>query len=216
MHKHLGLGYTVMETEMTKAALFEQTSAPLRIAEIGVKPPGPGEVAVDIKATGICHSDVAVITGQLPAPLPLVLGHEGSGVVTEVGEGVTKLASGDHVVLSWLVSCETCWYCQANAQHLCGRARTMLAAHTMPDGSMPMTLDGQDLRQFLGLGTFAQHTVVLEDAAIRISQDVPLPVAALMGCGVLTGYGAAVNTGGVRAGDAVTVIGCGGVGLNAV
>ncbi|NMO01629.1 Zn-dependent alcohol dehydrogenase [Gordonia sp. TBRC 11910] len=201
---------------MTTAALFEEAGAPLRIAEITVADPGPGEVVVDVTATGICHSDVGVFSGKLPAPLPLVLGHEGAGVVAAVGEGVDNVAVGDHVVLSWLASCGTCYYCQRAEQHLCGRPRTMLGAHTMPDGSTRMSLDGTAIRQFCGLGSFSQRTVVPSGAAIAISDEVPIASAALLGCGVLTGFGAAVNTGGVRVGDAVAVIGCGGVGLNAV
>lgn len=201
---------------MTRAALFEQPGAPLRLAEIDIAAPGPGEVVVDVKATGVCHSDVGVFSGKLPAPLPVVLGHEGAGVVTELGQGVDDLAVGDHVVLSWLASCGTCYYCQRAEQHLCGRPRTMLGAHTLPDGSTRMSLDGAPVRQFCGLGTFSQRTVVPAGAAIRISDQVPIASAALLGCGVLTGFGAAVKTGGVRVGDAVAVIGCGGVGLNAV
>ncbi|MGY2114889.1 Zn-dependent alcohol dehydrogenase [Nocardia gipuzkoensis] len=201
---------------MTRAALFEQAGAPLRLAEIDIARPGPGEVVIDVAATGVCRSDVGVFSGKLPAPVPLVLGHEGAGVVAEVGAGVDDLAVGDHVVLSWLANCGTCYYCQRAEQHLCGRPRTMLGAHTMPDGSTRMGLDGTPVRQFCGLGTFSQRTVVPAGAAIRISDQVPIASAALLGCGVLTGFGAAVKTGGVRVGDAVAVIGCGGVGLNAV
>ncbi|TDP37829.1 Zn-dependent alcohol dehydrogenase [Nocardia ignorata] len=201
---------------MTRAALFEQAGAPLLLTEIEVASPGPGEVVVDVAATGVCHSDVGVFSGKLPAPVPLVLGHEGAGVVAEVGAGVDDLAVGDHVVLSWLANCGTCYYCQRAEQYLCGRPRTMLGAHTLPDGSTRMSLDGTPVRQFCGLGTFSQRTVVPAGAAIRISDRVPIASAALLGCGVLTGFGAAVKTGRVRVGDAVAVIGCGGVGLNAV
>lgn len=201
---------------MTRAALFEEAGAPLRIADVELAEPGPGEVVVDVRATGVCHSDVGVFSGQLPAPLPLVLGHEGAGIVSGVGPGVTDLAVGDHVVLAWLASCDTCFYCQRAEQHLCGRPRTMLGAHTMPDGSTRMSLDDAPVRQFCGLGTFSQRTVVPSGAAIRIPGEVPMASAALLGCGVLTGFGAAVKTGSVRVGDSVAVIGCGGVGLNAV
>lgn len=200
----------------TQAAVFDGPGKPLRLAEIDVAEPGPGEVLVDVKATGVCHSDVGVFSGKLPAPTPLVLGHEGAGVVSGVGAGVTDLAVGDHVVLTWLAACGACFYCRRGEQHLCGRPRTMLGAHTMPDGSTRMSLDGEPVRQFCGLGTFAERTVVPEGAAVKIPDDVPLTSAALLGCGVLTGFGAAVKTGGVRVGDSVAVIGCGGVGLNAV
>jgi alcohol dehydrogenase/S-(hydroxymethyl)glutathione dehydrogenase/alcohol dehydrogenase len=200
----------------TRAALFQQSGAPLRVDEITLAEPGPGEVAVDILATGVCHSDVSVFSGKLPAPLPLVLGHEGAGVVAALGAGVTDLAVGDHVVLSWLASCGRCYYCQRAEQHLCGRPRIMLGAHTMPDGSTRMSLDGVPVRQFCGLGTFSQRTVIPVGAAIKIDNDVPIASAALLGCGVLTGFGAAVHTGSVQVGDSVAVIGCGGVGLNAI
>ncbi|MGV9711437.1 Zn-dependent alcohol dehydrogenase [Gordonia sp. NPDC003424] len=201
---------------MTKAAILTVPGEPLSIRDIDVAAPGPGEVAVEVQATGVCHSDVGVFSGELPAPLPLVLGHEGAGIVSEVGDGVDGLAVGDHVVLSWLASCGSCYYCERAEPHLCGRPRTMLGAHTMPDGSTRMSLDGKPVRQFCGLGSFAQRTVVPAGAAIPIAADIPMSSAALLGCGVLTGFGAAVNTGGVRVGDSVAVIGCGGVGLNAI
>ncbi|MET9327610.1 Zn-dependent alcohol dehydrogenase [Tsukamurella sp. NPDC003166] len=200
----------------TQAALFDGPGKPLRLAEIDLAEPGPGEVLVEVKATGVCHSDVGVFTGKLPAPTPLVLGHEGAGIVSAVGPGVESLSVGDHVVLTWLASCGSCFFCRRGDHHLCGRPRTMLGAHTMPDGSTRMSIDGEPLRQFCGLGTFAQHTVVPEGAAVKIPDEVPLTSAALLGCGVLTGFGASVKTGGVRVGDSVAVIGCGGVGLNAV
>ncbi|WP_025778257.1 Zn-dependent alcohol dehydrogenase [Brevibacterium sp. VCM10] len=201
---------------MTQAALLESPESTMRMVEIDLADPGPGEVAVDIRATGVCHSDISVWSGRLPAPLPLVLGHEGAGVVTAVGDGVDSLSPGDHAVLSWLANCGVCSYCQRGEQHLCARPRTMLGAHTMPDGSTRMSLGGDAVRQFCGLGTFSQSTVVPEGAAIRIADEVPFASAALLGCGVLTGFGAAVNTAGVRVGQTVAVLGCGGVGLNAI
>ncbi|MGV9292646.1 zinc-binding dehydrogenase [Amycolatopsis sp. NPDC003676] len=201
---------------MTEAALLEKAGSALRITEITLADPGPGEVVVEVRATGVCQSDVGVFTGKLPAPVPLVLGHEGAGVVVEVGAGVEDLKAGDHVVLSWLASCGSCFYCQRAEQHLCGRPRTMLGAHTMVDGSTRMSLNGAPVRQFCGLGSFSQRTVVPAGAAIKIPDDIPIASAALLGCGVLTGFGAAVHTGEVRVGDTVAVVGCGGVGLNAV
>ena len=201
---------------MTQAAILEQTGQALRVTDVDLQPPGPGEVVVEIGATGVCHSDVAIITGQLPAPLPLVPGHEGAGTVVEVGPGVTSLAAGDRVVLSWLAQCGTCFYCRRGEPYLCGTARALLAASALPGGATRISADGQDVRQFCGLGTFARRCVVLADSAIRVPSRLPMAAAALIGCGVLTGFGAAVNTAGIRVGDTVAVLGCGGVGLNAV
>ena len=201
---------------MTQAAVLEQIGRPLRVTDVDLELPGPGEVAVEIGATGVCHSDVAIITGQLPAPLPLVPGHEGAGTVVEVGAGVTSLAAGDRVVLSWLAQCGICFYCRRWEPYLCGTARALLATNALPGGATRISADRQEVRQFCGLGTFAQRCVVLADSAIRVPSRLPMAAAALIGCGVLTGFGAAVNTAGIRVGDSVAVVGCGGVGLNAV
>ena len=166
---------------MTQAAVLEQAGQPLRVTGVDLQGPGPGEVMVEIGATGVCHSDIAIITGQLPAPLPLVPGHEGAGTVVEVGEGVTGLSIGDRVVLSWLAQCGTCSYCRRGQPHLCSTARTLLGTHALPGGATRIGADGQDLRQFCGLGTFSQRCVVLAGSAIRVpsrSRSAPRPPSA--------------------------------------
>jgi S-(hydroxymethyl)glutathione dehydrogenase / alcohol dehydrogenase len=193
-----------------RAAVLEQVGGPIRVADVELSPPGPGMVRVDVAASGLCHSDLSVADGTLPLPLPAVLGHEGAGIVTEVGPGVESHRPGDRVVLSWAVPCRSCRPCLRGRPELCDTG--MDHAFTRTHG----TLDGTDLWAVFGTGTLAEQTVVPAAAAIPIGEEAPLDLAALVGCAVLTGVGAAVNTAGIRPGDTVAVIGCGGVGLAAV
>jgi NDMA-dependent alcohol dehydrogenase len=200
----------------TLAAVLEETGGPLTFRTLTLDDPAPGEVAVKIAATGVCASDAHTISGRIPSPLPTVLGHEGAGVVTAVGAGVAHVAVGDHVALSWLPSCGRCRYCQAGRPVLCAASAPALLGGTLLDGTVRLHDRGRDVYHYSFLSTFAEHTVVPAASAIKIPDSVPLPVAALAGCGVLTGYGAVVNRARVAPGDAVLVYGAGGVGLSAI
>lgn len=193
-----------------RAAVLREAGSPLRIEEVVLAPPGAGMVAVRIAASGVCHSDVSLQDGTIPQAVPAVLGHEGAGIVSDVGPGVASLAVGDHVVLSWIAPCRRCFFCLAGHPELCEHG--MDHAYASPYG----VADGDAVWCGLGTGTFAEETVVPESAAIRIDPGFPLELAALVGCAVVTGVGAVVNTARVSPGDTVAVIGCGGVGLAAV
>lgn len=201
---------------MTESAVLERTNQPLQILEVDLEAPRAGEVKVEIVATGVCHSDIAVFTEKLANPLPVVLGHEGAGTVVEVGDGVKDLAPGDRVVLSWLAQCGECFYCVKGQPQLCETAGVAFAKGALLDGTTRYSRGGEGIFQMAGLGTFSRHCVVPARSAIKIPETIPMTSAALIGCGVLTGWGAAVNTAGIRVGDTVAVLGCGGVGLNAI
>ena len=190
--------------------MLREAGAPLTIEDVELAPTGPEQVRVRLRATGVCHSDLSICRGGLRHPLPAVPGHEGAGVVSEVGTNVTSVAPGDHVTLNWTPSCGACFFCERAEPYLCERAAAdSLAAPFASAG-------GEALAPVLGAGAFAEETLVLERAVVRIPHDVPFEVAALVGCAVTTGFGAVVNTAGVRPGDSVVVIGCGGVGLSIV
>jgi Zn-dependent alcohol dehydrogenase len=195
---------------MARAAVMREIGRTLEIVDVEVRPPGVGEIRVAMVASGVCHSDLSATTGVLYTPVPVILGHEGSGVVAEVGPGVGGIVVGDHVVLSWVPQCGTCWHCLRGERHLCQSGALAL------DRAPGATMDGHPLAQMLGLGTFATEIVVPASAAVTIPKDVPLAQAALVGCGVLTGVGAARNTARILPGDTVAVVGCGGVGLNVI
>jgi Zn-dependent alcohol dehydrogenase len=199
-----------------RAAVLYQAGAPLRVEEVDLAPPNPGEVRVRVAAAGVCHSDYHYMCGDLTANLPAVLGHEGAGVVEEVGPGVTSVAPGDHVVLLWRTSCGSCAYCSAGRPALCPAGMAMRASGRMADGTSRLSRGGEEIRHFLGVSCFAEQSVCSERAVLKIPDDVPLPVAAVAGCAVMTGVGAVVNTARVEAGSTVLVIGAGGVGLCAV
>lgn len=173
--------------------------------------PRDDQVLVRIHASGVCHSDLHVLDGDWPVEEPIVLGHEGAGVVEAVGPAVRDLKPGDHVVLSWFAPCRRCAACAAGRAWLC--SNTKAVANTLPDGSTPLAdEDGAPVLPFLGLGTFSEYAVVPEAAAIVVPDEVPFPVGALIGCAVTTGVGAAVHTAAVRPGESAVVVGCGGVG----
>ncbi|MEV4143573.1 Zn-dependent alcohol dehydrogenase [Amycolatopsis sp. NPDC049691] len=200
------------------AAVFRTPDAPLAVERVSLPDtPPPGEVLVRLKASGLCHSDLHVLAGDWETPAPMILGHEGAGIVESVGEGVTTLAKGDHVVLSWTPSCRRCRYCVSGRPVLCDLVSRHSANHLSFDGRTRVTTaNGRDVHSFAGLGTFGQYTLVPESAAIAVRDDAPFAQAALIGCAVTTGVGAAVNTAQVRPSDTVLVLGCGGVGLNAI
>jgi S-(hydroxymethyl)glutathione dehydrogenase/alcohol dehydrogenase len=197
-----------------KAAVLAEEGQALEVRELALSPPGPHEVTVRLAASGVCHSDLSVIDGVLPVPLPAVLGHEGAGVVEAVGQGVTRVKPGDHVVLSWLPSCGTCYYCGIGRPDMCDEAFSIQLSGTLPGGGMRLSDRGLPVHHFLGTSSFAERAVVAEQAAIPIPADVPLDRAALVGCAVTTGYGAVVHTAQVQAGSSVAVLGLGGVGLS--
>ena len=180
-------------------------------------PPGPNEVEVAIAAAGVCHSDLHMVREEWTHRTPVVLGHEGSGVITAIGSDVTDLAPGDHVVLSWVPSCGVCRPCQAGRVAQCVPAAEVVGfGGTMFDGTPRLSIDGQDCFHYLGVSSYAERAVVPASGAIRVRSDAPLDVIALVGCAVATGVGAVRNTAGVPAGATVAVIGCGGVGLSCV
>jgi len=201
---------------MPKAAVCRGQNEPLTVEELDVEAPRAGEVLVRMGASGVCHSDLSAITGTIALPLPLVLGHEGAGVVEEVGEGVDTLAPGDHVVISWVPQCGSCFFCSKGQGFLCEQGAMAMAAGGQLDGTTRFSKGDEPIRQMAGAGTFCERIVVPAIGAVKIPDDIPLDAAALIGCGVLTGVGAAVNTASIRQGDTVAVLGCGGVGLNVI
>jgi S-(hydroxymethyl)glutathione dehydrogenase / alcohol dehydrogenase len=199
-----------------RAAVLWEPGVPVEILEVELAPPKEGEVLVRIAACGVCASDLHVVDGWLPEPLPIVLGHEASGLVREVGPGVERLQPGDHVVLALLPSCGECEACQAGRRSFCELFGRCASEGVLADGTSRISVDGRELHHFNSVSSFAEYAVVPESAAVSIRRDVPLDVAALVSCAVLTGYGGVVNTAGVEEGASVAVWGCGGVGLNAV
>jgi S-(hydroxymethyl)glutathione dehydrogenase/alcohol dehydrogenase len=195
-----------------RAAVMRAIGEPLRIEEIQVDAPGPHEVLVRVAATGVCHSDLHVLEGSLPNPLPTVLGHEPAGVVEAVGSQVRHVAAGDHVIGCLSAFCGTCEYCVAGRPNLCEGEATMRAAGAPPR----LSKDGERIEQFVHLSAFAERMLVHENALVRIRRDVPLDRVALIGCGVTTGLGAVFNRARVPAGRTAVVIGCGGIGLSVV
>lgn len=202
---------------MVKAAVLVGVGQPLEIRDdIEVEAPRAGEIKLRMGASGVCHSDLSMQNGTMFGPAPMVLGHEGAGVVEEVGEGVTNLEPGDHVVVSWVPQCGECFYCARGEGYLCERSGAALASGGLLDGTPRMTSQGAPLYQMAASGTFSEVSIIPAVGAVKIPDDVPMPVAALIGCGVLTGVGAAINTADIKEGDTVAVVGCGGVGLNVI
>ncbi len=198
-----------------QAALLLQPDTPLIVERLTLEEPRKGEVLVRIAACGVCHSDYHVMSGATRHPLPAVLGHEGAGVVEAVGPEVTRVRPGDHIVLNWAPDCGHCFYCQRGKPNLCDTFTGPIWAGVMLDGTPRLRRKGgEPVYHYCGLASFAEQAVVPQESCISIRQDVPLPVAALVGCAVATGVGAAFYTAGVRPGESVAVIGCGGVGLN--
>ena len=185
------------------------------VEEVDLDPPQEGEVLVSFEATGLCHSDHHVRTGDLPAPVPIIGGHEGAGVVQEVGPGVRDLKVGDHVVAAFLPACGRCRWCATGHSNLCDLGANVMTGLQF-DGTFRRHARGRDIYAAIGLGTFAPYGTVPEASMIKIDDDVPLSRACLLGCGVTTGWGSAVNTADVSPGDTVVVIGFGGIGSGAV
>ena len=200
----------------TKAAILWEMNTPWSVEEIELDPPGPGEVLVKLGASGLCHSDEHLVTGDLPFALPIIGGHEGAGVVQEVGAGVSWLSPGDHVVFGFIPSCGRCVSCSTGHQNLCDMGALLGIGMQITDGTSRHHAQGKDLALMCLLGTFAHHTVVNEASCIKIDNDVPLDRACLLGCGVVTGWGSAVYAAQVTPGDTVAVVGAGGIGSNAI
>ncbi|HEX2047814.1 MAG TPA: Zn-dependent alcohol dehydrogenase [Acidimicrobiales bacterium] len=202
---------------MTRAAVLHGVGQPFTIRDdVEVGRPQAGELRVRVAACGVCRSDLSMQDGTMPVPMPVVLGHEAAAVVEEVGEGVSALAPGDHVVVSWVPQCGECFFCRRGQPQLCQASDAVLLAGGLLDGSPRLRLDDAPLFQMCGTGAFSEETVISACSAVRIPTDIPLDVAALLGCAVLTGVGAALNTATIGPEDTVAVIGCGGVGLNVV
>jgi S-(hydroxymethyl)glutathione dehydrogenase/alcohol dehydrogenase len=190
-----------------KAAVLYEVNKPLVVEEIDIDEPQQGEVLVKTVAAGVCHSDLHFMEGTWPYPLPVVMGHEGAGIIEQVGEGVTAVQPGDHVILSFIPWCGACRYCAEGRPFLCtqGGSRTI-----------HLHKGGQNIFAFLSVSSFAEHMVVPQNGVVKIREDAPLEKVALVGCGVTTGVGAVVNTAKVQAGSSVVVVGTGGVGLNVI
>jgi len=199
-----------------RAAVLEQTGGSLAVQEIDLAPPAVGEVLVRLGASGVCHSDFNAIDGTAETRCPAVLGHEGAGVVEAVGPGVSRVAIGDHVALSWSPSCGACAECLRDLPQLCSTAWPAMGTGGLMDGTTRLSRDGEPVYHYSFLSTFAEACVVPEKSCVPIARDVPFDVAGLVGCAVTTGVGAVWRTAGVRPGDRVAVIGCGGVGLSAL
>ncbi|THG32963.1 alcohol dehydrogenase catalytic domain-containing protein [Naasia lichenicola] len=200
-----------------QAIVFRTSDQPIEVAEVQLASPKAGEVRVKIAAAGVCHSDLHVMRGEWQAPAPMVMGHEGSGAVVELGEGVTDLAVGDHVVLSWVPPCGECRNCLAGREARCLKVASVIAPlGVLFDGTSRLSIDGEAVHHYLGVSSYAQEVVVPASGAIKVRSDAPLDVIAVVGCAVATGIGAVSHTAEVEAGSTVVVIGCGGVGLNIV
>ena len=199
-----------------RAAVLRQTNAPMMVETLEVGPLAPGDVLVRIKAASLCHTDLEAIEGAIPVPLPAVLGHEAAGEVAELGPEVTDLAVGDRVVLSWNPHCGRCFYCERAQPILCRQYLTNNAAAFHFDGKPRLVCEAVPVHQYMYLGGFAEFCVVPAQSAVRVPRLMPFDRAALIGCGVMTGVGAATRIAALRWGDAAMVIGCGAVGLSAV
>ncbi len=200
-----------------KAAVALKAGAPLVIADVDLDGPRAGEVLVEIKATGICHTDEFTLSGADPEGLfPAILGHEGAGIVVDVGPGVTSLKKGDHVIPLYVPECRQCDYCISEKTNLCQSIRVTQGNGVMPDGSSRFSLDGKKLFHYMGTSTFSNYTVVPEISLAKIREDAPFDKVCYIGCGVTTGIGAVINTAKVEPGANVVVFGLGGIGLNVI
>ena len=198
-----------------RAAVAHRAGAPLTIEDVELEGPRAGEVLVEIKATGVCHTDAFTLSGKDPEGLfPAILGHEGAGVVVDVGAGVKSLKKGDHVIPLYTPECRECSYCTSGKTNLCQAIRGTQGKGLMPDGTSRFSLRGEPVLHYMGTSTFASYTVVPEIALAKIRADAPFDKVCYIGCGVTTGIGAVINTAKVRPGDNVVVFGLGGIGLN--
>jgi NDMA-dependent alcohol dehydrogenase len=199
------------------AAVLHEIGAPLRIEPVEVLPPGPGEVQVRMLAAGVCHSDLHVMKGDQPLRVPIILGHEGAGVIEAVGDGVTTVEPGDPVIPIWRLSCGRCAYCLGGRPALCDIGTQIRFTGRMPDGTTRFRgAAGEEILHYAGVSTFSQFSTMPEGAVVKIPRDVSFLHAALIGCGVITGFGAVTRAAEVEPGSSVAVFGCGGIGLNVI
>ena len=200
-----------------KAAVAFEAGKPLSLEEVDLEGPKAGEVMIEVKATGVCHTDAYTLSGADPEGIfPAILGHEGAGVVVDVGAGVHSLKKGDHVIPLYTPECRQCDYCTSGKTNLCQAIRTTQGKGVMPDGSSRFSLNGEPIYHYMGTSTFANYTVLPEIAVAKIREDAPFDKVCYIGCGVTTGIGAVINTAKVEPGSNVVVFGLGGIGLNVV
>ncbi|MEG3978631.1 alcohol dehydrogenase catalytic domain-containing protein, partial [Microcoleus sp. herbarium8] len=200
-----------------KAAVARSAGQPLTIETVDLDGPRAGEVLVEIKATGVCHTDAYTLSGADPEGLfPAILGHEGAGIVADVGPGVTSVKKGDRVIPLYTPECRNCEYCLSYKTNLCQAIRQTQGRGVMPDGTSRFSIDGEKIHHYMGTSTFANYTVLPEIAVAKIRDDAPFDKVCLIGCGVTTGIGAVINTAKVEPGSNVVVFGLGGVGLNVI
>jgi len=199
-----------------KGAVLYAAREPLQIEKLSIQNPQRGEVMVRVAAGGVCHSDLHVMKGDLTAPLPVVLGHEGAGIVEKVGDGVADFQPGDHVVLLWRASCGQCFFCLSGRPALCELGAGIRWSGNLSDGTSRFRRGDLPIHHHAGVSSFAELTVLPREGLVKIDPTVPLEKAAIVGCAVMTGVGAVINTAQVRPGASMVVVGCGGVGLNAI
>lgn len=200
-----------------KAAIAFESGKPLQIETVELQAPQEGEVLVEIKATGVCHTDAYTLSGADPEGLfPAILGHEGAGIVVEVGKGVTSVKPGDHVIPLYIPECRQCEYCLSFKTNLCQAVRATQGKGLMPDGTSRFSFNGEMIHHYMGTSTFANYTVLPEIAIAKIRKDAPFEKVCYIGCGVTTGIGAVINTAKVEVGSKVIVFGLGGIGLNVI
>lgn len=201
----------------SRAAIAWAAGQPLTIEEVDVQAPQAGEVMVKLVATGVCHTDAFTLSGADPEGIfPCILGHEGAGIVVEVGEGVTSVAVGDHVIPLYTPECGECKFCKSGKTNLCQAIRATQGKGLMPDGTSRFSLNGQPIYHFMGTSTFSEYTVLPEIAIAKINPAAALDKVCLLGCGITTGIGAVLNTAKVEPGSTVAVFGLGGVGLSVI
>ncbi|MCC5827689.1 S-(hydroxymethyl)glutathione dehydrogenase/class III alcohol dehydrogenase [Alkalimonas sp.] len=206
-----------MQPIKTRAAVAWGPGQPLSIEEVDLMPPQQGEVLVRIIATGVCHTDAYTLSGDDPEGIfPVILGHEGGGIVEAVGEGVTSVAVGDHVIPLYTPECGKCKFCLSGKTNLCQAIRATQGQGLMPDGTSRFSKDGKPIYHYMGTSTFSEYTVLPEISLAKINKSAPLEKVCLLGCGVTTGMGAVMNTAKVQPGDTVAVFGLGGIGLSAI
>lgn len=201
----------------SKAAVAWGPNQPLVVEEIDVMLPRKGEVLVKVIASGVCHTDAFTLSGQDPEGLfPVILGHEGGGIVEQIGEGVTSVSVGDHVIPLYTAECGVCKFCTSGKTNLCSAVRETQGRGVMPDGTSRFYKDGQPIFHYMGCSTFSEYTVLPEISLAKVNKDAPLEEVCLLGCGVTTGMGAVLNTAKVEKGDNVAIFGLGGIGLSAI
>jgi S-(hydroxymethyl)glutathione dehydrogenase/alcohol dehydrogenase len=200
----------------TRAAVLWEVGGDWLIEDVELDDPKAGDVLVKMTMAGLCHSDEHAVTGDMPMLFPGIGGHEGAGIVQAVGPGVTSVAVGDHVSMSFIPSCGRCRYCSSNRQYLCNEGAKLFEVGMMSDGRVAHRCKGEPISRFAQLGTFAEHVLVSENSVIRVESDLPAHAVALVSCGVATGFGSATERAGTKPGETVAVIGVGGIGMNAV